>query len=382
MTTEKTLPVPFRPVIDRASKQPVFRQIYRILLAELDEGRYSELGKLPSEKELCGRFNVERNTVRKALHILVEDKRVIRVPGLGTKIISGADIERAGHNPPAGSAAGRIVALITHEDYLHRGDGESFHFKLIHSIEKRLSDQGYHLLFKSAGKDGAVTETIRNINPSGIIFDSFNQDAYYREAVQFDLPCLSVNHYTPHMTSIVSNNFDGAYKVTKMLANAGHQRIAFVLGKRSHQTTMERLSGVQSLYAERGIPLQEKCLLSGNWLFSSGIEAGEHILAAAPSARPTAVFAFNDDMAYGCFSALQRGGLSVPGDISIAGFDKSDRYSAMFPPITTVDVNLDAIVDYAYWYLADSLAGKVPKIRAKIQIDTIICDNGTIKTIS
>jgi DNA-binding LacI/PurR family transcriptional regulator len=67
----------------------------------------------------------------------------------------------------------------------------------------------------------------------------------------------------------------------------------------------------------------------------------------------------------------------VPGDISIAGFDKSDHYKAMFPPITTVDVNLDTIVDYACWYLSSSLSGWAPRIPAKIQIDTNICDNGT-----
>jgi DNA-binding LacI/PurR family transcriptional regulator/DNA-binding transcriptional regulator YhcF (GntR family) len=361
--------------IDRTRKQPVFKQIYNILLAELDTGCYKESGMLPSEKELCGRFNVERNTVRKALRILVDEERVVRVPGLGTRILFN---QEGPHTPPE---AGKIVVLITQKDYLLSGDGESFHYKLIHTIEKRLSDQGYHLVFKTVGKNGAVTETIRGISPSGIIFDSFNQDAYYQEAAQSGLPCVSINHYTPLMTSIVSNNFDGAYKVAERLINAGHRRIAFILGKRSHQTTIERLSGIQSLYMSRDIPLKEEDLIGGNWLFSSGIEAGERILAMDSAERPTAIFAFNDDMAYGCFNTLQRGGLSVPDDISIVGFDKSDRYSAMFPPISTLDVNLDAIVDYACWYLADSLAGKPPKARAKIQIDTTFCDNGTIKNI-
>jgi LacI family transcriptional regulator len=97
--------------------------------------------------------------------------------------------------------------------------------------------------------------------------------------------------------------------------------------------------------------------------------------------RPTAVFAFTDDMAYGCFNALERAGLSVPDDVSIVGFDKSDRYSGMFPPITTVDVNIDAIIDYACWYIFSRLRGMAPDKRAKIQIDTAIEDNGTIKKI-
>jgi hypothetical protein len=53
----------------------------------------------------------------------------------------------------------------------------------------------------------------------------------------------------------------------------------------------------------------------------------------------------------------------------------------MFPPITTVDVNIQAIVDYACWYLSSSLSGWVPAGLAKIQIDTTFCDNGTIKLL-
>jgi DNA-binding LacI/PurR family transcriptional regulator len=53
----------------------------------------------------------------------------------------------------------------------------------------------------------------------------------------------------------------------------------------------------------------------------------------------------------------------------------------MFPPITTVDVNLNAIMDYACWYLESRLSGHAPQVCAKIQIDTTIRDNGTIKTL-
>jgi len=395
--------------IDRSSKVPVFRQIYFMLFEEMKKGLYEEAGKLPSEKELCLRFNVERNTVRKALQILVDEKFVTRVPGIGTKILPegnrelslrknsdpGSDMPRRSsvNSGPAGNVKvsprkavpakqkNNIILLIAQVDYLHSPERESFQYKLIHSLEKNLSRLGYNLLFKPNGHDGILADTISSAQPQGIIFDSYNPDSCYQEAVGFGLPCVSVNHYTPLFTSIVSNNFEGAYKVTKDLADAGHRRIAFITGKGNHQTNMERLNGVQALCGSRGIFLKNEYIIPGDWTFGSGVEAAKKILAMKASLRPTAVFAFNDDLAYGCYSVLQSRGIPVPGGMSLVGFDKSDRYLDMFPPITTVDVNMDAIVDYACWYLSSSLSGSSPSGQAKIQIDTTICDNGTIKSL-
>ena len=367
--------------IDRTSKRPVFRQIYDILLKEIKDGSYDPAGKLPSEKEFCLRFDVERNTVRKALKILVEEKIITRAPGIGTLLLpvpaSGSlpakEISTEYHSKIQKSS---IILLITQVDYLHSTDGESFHTSLIHSFERRLSKLGYNLLFKPVGQNGIVMETIRSAMPRGIIFDSYNPDSYYQEAASFGLPCVSVNHYTPLFTSIVSNNFEGAFEVTRELVNAGHRRIAFITGKSSHQTTMERLNGVKALCDSRGISLKNEYLIPGDWTFGSGVAAAKKILDMKQ--RPTAIFAFNDDLAYGCYSVLQSRPLSVPGDISLVGFDKSDRYTSIFPPITTVDVNIQVIVDYACWYLSSSLSGWSPVGQARIQIDTTFCDNKTI----
>jgi DNA-binding transcriptional regulator YhcF (GntR family) len=126
--------------IDRASKQPVFKQIYDILMAEMKGGLYLAQGKLPSEKELCARFDVERNTVRKALQILVDERRITRIPGVGTQIMP-----LSGEGPAAGpekteepllapdnprpletGGSSRIILLITQIDYLHSVGGGEF----------------------------------------------------------------------------------------------------------------------------------------------------------------------------------------------------------------------------------------------------------------
>lgn len=371
--------------LNRDIKQSVYKQIYTILQREINDGLYDEAGMLPSEKALCGRFGVERNTLRKALQILADEGAVTRRPGFGT-VLGKPDVFAAQAGAPRqdGYAADGVrhmrknILLITQEDYLH-DNGESFHFKLINSFEKSISEMGYILIFKSMDMEGEFHDIIRNTEPAAIIYDSFIHDSLYNIGLDAGIPCISINHYTPLMTSVVSNNFDGAYSVAKLLIGAGHRRIAVITGKRNYQTSIERMSGVQRIYMKDGMAPEEILVLDGDWKFASGVEAGRRLLNIAEGERPTAVFAFNDDMAYGCYSYLQRMGVRIPEDISIAGFDMSDQYNAIFPMITTVDVNVDAMIAYTCWVLDGYLSGAAPVFSAKIQIDTTIIDNGTIR---
>lgn len=73
--------------------------------------------------------------------------------------------------------------------------------------------------------------------------------------------------------------------------------------------------------------------------------------------------------------------MDVPGEISLVGFDKSGKFGEVFRRITTVDVNIDAMVQYACWYLSACLNGNAPKLPAKIQISTTIVDNHTVRPL-
>lgn len=362
--------------IDRQKKQPVYQQVYDILLSEVGSGLYEESGMLPSEKELCERFGIERNTVRKSLQMLVEQKLVERVPGCGTRIL------RREPQPVGAATPGvrRNILMLTQETNPLGSKVEYFHLKLMRMFEKYVSEMGYNLVFKALDQNGTLEEVIRYTDPAAILFDSYIENCR-PHALAHEIPCVSVNHYTPHFTSVVSNNFDGAYQVAKLLTDAGHRKIALITGKSSYQTTVERQSGFQSLLLSRGLTLDKKMIFTGNWLFDSGFEIGEKILSMKAEERPTAVFAFNDDLAYGCLSCFEKHGVDVPGQISLVGFDKSDRYDGVFRRITTVDVNIDAMVQYACWYLSAGLRGNAPKTTAKIQIDTTIVDNQTVRPL-
>lgn len=100
----------------------------------------------------------------------------------------------------------------------------------------------------------------------------------------------------------------------------------------------------------------------------------------SPNDRPTAVFAFNDGIAYGCYSCFGRHNIKVPEEISLVGFDQSEKFNIAFGSITTVDVNIEAMIEYTCWYLLGRITGVTPEIQAK-KIDTKIIDCGTARGI-
>jgi DNA-binding LacI/PurR family transcriptional regulator len=81
-------------------------------------------------------------------------------------------------------------------------------------------------------------------------------------------------------------------------------------------------------------------VFSGDWSSASGYAAGLQMLAEG---LPTAVFAANDQMALGLLSALAEAGVSVPGDVSVAGFDDVPDAAFYVPALTTVRQEFPAL---------------------------------------
>ena len=97
---------------------------------------------------------------------------------------------------------------------------------------------------------------------------------------------------------------------------------------------MERLAGFREALAARSIPFPEELIVEGGYTYESGVAGGEKLLALNP--RPTAIFASNDEMAAGVYRVANRLGLSIPGDLSIVGFDDGPLASRLLPSLTTI----------------------------------------------
>lgn len=125
-----------------------------------------------------------------------------------------------------------------------------------------------------------------------------------------------------------------AAEAAKHLADLGHTHIGFIAGPPGFRSREERRKGFLDGLKQHGVDLPAANIVDGAYTYESGIAAAEMLLKRSP--RPTAIFASNDEMAAGVYHAARQLGVSIPGDLSVIGFDDTPVSRRLWPPLTTV----------------------------------------------
>ncbi len=149
------------------------------------------------------------------------------------------------------------------------------------------------------------------------------------------------------------NDMAAAKEMTEYLLSLGHERIGFVRGKEEQVATEERFLGYKAALQAKGINVDTDLVSPGRFDFKSGLLAGEKFLSL--DTPPTAIFAANDDMAAGVLMAANQRGISVPEELSVAGFDDSEIAEKIWPALTTVHQPLLSLGEVAVSKLIDVL---------------------------
>ncbi|MBY3554179.1 LacI family transcriptional regulator [Modestobacter lapidis] len=131
----------------------------------------------------------------------------------------------------------------------------------------------------------------------------------------------------------------GAALATRHLLELGHRTVHHVAGPGDSMEARGRIVGWRRELLAAGAEVPE--VLTGDWWPASGHAAGRELAARIRGRRAgepavTAVFLANDQMALGLLNALHGEGLTVPGDLSIVGFDDVPEAAYYTPPLTTV----------------------------------------------
>ena len=220
--------------------------------------------------------------------------------------------------------------------------GEYFS-ELIRGIDQAARASGLHLLVSSShGNADEAAAALRAMNGrvDGLLMMSPHVDSdFLAHNLPRNLPAVLVNtgaDLTSHLRFVV-DNFGGAKAMTRHLAAAGRERIAFIGGPLGNDEAQERQRGYRA-----GLRAgTREILLDGDFTEASGHAAGQRI--AQMASRPRAVFAANDMMAIGCLAALGEAGLQVPDDIALGGFDDIPIARYVTPTLTTIRVPIAAL---------------------------------------
>ena len=170
---------------------------------------------------------------------------------------------------------------------------------------------------------------------------------------------LGCENVTPELGSLFSVRIDNraaAREATRHLLELGHTRIGFIAGAAGSELTADREGGYKAAMKTAGVKVPEGWIVPGNLTLEGARAATRELLAHQQ--RPSAIFCANDEMAMGCIHEIKTAGLSVPGDISVMGFDDTRYAEVMDPPLTTIAQPAELIGERSMLRILDAVDGQ------------------------
>lgn len=158
---------------------------------------------------------------------------------------------------------------------------------------------------------------------------------------------------------VAGEDYQGGYMMTEYLISQGHQRISFLTGPRNMRSSDDRHKGYRAALAAYGIPYDSDLVRNSEWTFDGGYTMTKLLMEIEDP--PSAIFAGCDDTAYGVIYAAQEMGLSIPGQLSVSGYDDMALSKNIWPGLTTVHQPSEQILELATRLLIDLLKNKNPQ---------------------
>lgn len=216
---------------------------------------------------------------------------------------------------------------------------------LLQSVVDEASVRGYAVVIARIGAGGPVEafDRLREQGVDGAIVVN-EASALLRDVeLPADLRLVVVDSPPDERyPGVATAHAEGAALATAHLLDLGHRVIAHVAGPASSYAATERERGWREALAAAGC--EPGPVVRGTWSSASGFDAGQQVLDAVTGrAAVTGVVVANDQMALGMLRAASERGMSVPGRLSVVGFDDVDDAANYTPALTTVRQRFDVL---------------------------------------
>ena len=235
-----------------------------------------------------------------------------------------------------GLASGQSMTI----GVLTQNFGSPFYDAIIQGIVQRLNQTGYFPIFADGQwqqemEVEAIQAMLRRQIDGLIVLGGYLEAGALKQLagnIPIVLVARKLADFEENCVGI--DNVEAAFLATQHLIELGHRQIAHICGPLDHPDARDRRDGYIRALEEAGIEPDLELIISGTFRRQSGLLAIEMLLSSRTSF--TAIFAANDQMAYGTRLGLYRRGIRVPEDVSLVGFDDEPAAAFMIPPLTTV----------------------------------------------
>ena len=326
-----------------------------------------EKGRAPNIRDVAALAGVSYQTVSRVLNNSESIKDSTRLRVLDA-------IEQLGYRPNQAARAlvtsrSRSIGVLSADSKEHYGPTTA-----INSIEQHARQAGYRLSITNinssdsssikAGLDYLLSQAVEAlvvIAPQVRVFDVIHELSLTVPFVTLESTGRDPRH------SLSVDQIAGARLATRHLIDLGHEDILHISGP---QDWIEAEARMQGFLQEINVAdLRVRAPVLGDWSAHFGYYAGLELLKFRDF---TAVFASNDQMALGFMHACSELGLSIPGDISVVGFDDIPEAAHFWPPLTTVRQNFAELGRRAISLLLAELNGSVEREHLSVPAELIV----------
>ncbi len=222
---------------------------------------------------------------------------------------------------------------------------DPFSVQVMSGIDRAIKELDYDLIVYTSGVlsvklvsererrnvsllDSSITDGVIVVAPSATTFNTVSP-----------IVVIDPNHENPDYPAVIAQNRDGAFAAMGYLTSLGHQRIGYIGGRPELQSAIQRQQGYKDGLCQAHLPHDPDLVQVGDYSKETGFVCAQKLLRLPNP--PSAIFAANDQSAFGAYQAAHEAGLCIPDDLSVVGFDNIPESATVNPPLTTVDQSIE-----------------------------------------
>lgn len=230
------------------------------------------------------------------------------------------------------SGSARLIGLII-PDIVN-----PYYPQIVKTLEDLAMEAGYSIILCDAQGDAKreknYFDTLQRLCVDGILYVPSTENIEFVREYAERIAMVIINRtFDINVPCINICNEEATGLAIRYLLGMGHRKIALYMNNTHRQYNAERLRGCEKAFEEAGVT-DYKSFIIGELDEDSVYEKTVELIRRKD--RPTAIFMFNDNMAFGVYRGILDCGLRIPEDISVMGFDDIPTAKYMAPPLTTI----------------------------------------------
>ncbi|MDW6004700.1 substrate-binding domain-containing protein [Vibrio mangrovi] len=292
-------------------------------------------------------------------------------------------MQKLGYRPNANARA--LVSQTTNTIGVLIGDvSDPFYGSMVKAIDSIAIQHGKYLLigngYHNASFEREVLELLISSRCESLVVHS--KALSNEELIEFarEVPSMVlINRYIPELAErcIALDNYRGSYQATEFLIKNGHRNIGYICSNHDIEDTVHRKQGYLDAMQANHLDVDENHIEYGSPTEKGGEEAMVNLLSK--NLQLSAIACYNDYMAAGAMSVLDENGITIPGEISLIGFDDGIIAKYLRPKLTTIRYPIQMMTEKAV-KLALKLANKEPiEDDIRVFVPTMVRRDSVIK---